>query len=127
MAITKKFAGSTIRKPGSYSKTKVDNSGGSPIESNDTICIVGESTKGAPGTTDGMVSFNASQVDALVEKYGQGPLVDTALAAIRPSAISTIGGAGKVIVYKTNATLQASLTVKEATDTSDLLVLKDRE
>ena len=70
MAIIKSFAGRNIRKPGAYSRSLVDNSGGSPIQSNDTIFIIGESELGAPGDVEGIQSFSAGQLDQLVSKYG---------------------------------------------------------
>ena len=39
MAITRSFGGSKLRRPGAYSKSVVDNSGGSPLDSNDTLFI----------------------------------------------------------------------------------------
>lgn len=125
MSIKKSFGNSSIRKPGAYSRFKVDNSAGAPLESNDVLFIIGESSQGAPGSSDGIQEYNASQVNALINKYGQGPIVDAAVAAIRPSSLSTIGGAGKIMVYKTNASIQASLAVNEATDTNPLLLFKD--
>lgn len=126
MAIKKKFGSASIRKPGAYSKTKVDNSGGAPLEANEALFIFGEAKLGKPGSNEGIVEFNASQVNTLVAKYGQGPLVDAALAAIRPASSSQIGGAGKILVYKTNLSTQASLNVNEAGDSDTLLIFKDK-
>ena len=126
MAIKKSFAGASIRKPGAYSRTKVDNSGGAPLASNDALFIVGEAKLGKPGASDGIQEFSASQVDALVEKYGSGPIVDCVLAALRPASSPLIGGAGRFLIYKTNASTQASLAVNEATDSDPLLSIKDR-
>lgn len=126
MAIVKKFGSASIRKPGSYSRSKVDNSSGAPLAANESLFIFGEAKLGKPGSSEGIVEFNASQVNSLVEKYGQGPIVDAALAAIRPASSSLIGGAGKILVYKTNASTQASLTVNEATNVNPLMYIKDR-
>lgn len=127
MSIKKSFGNASIRKPGAYSKFSVDNSAGAPLESNDVLFIIGESSQGAPGSSDGIIEYNAAQVNALINKYGQGPIVDAAVAAIRPSSQSNIGGAGKIMVYKTNASVQASLSVNEATDTNPLIIFKDRK
>ena len=70
MAIKKSFNAASIRKPGAYSKYKVDNSSGSDLASNDTLFIVGESSKGAPGSTSGIVEFQSSRLDALIATYG---------------------------------------------------------
>lgn len=126
MAIVKKFGSASIRKPGSYSKSRVDNSSGAPLASNNTLFIFGESQLGRPGSSEGIVQFNASQVNNLVEKYGKGPISDAALAAIRPASSSLIGGAGKIFVYKTNASTQASLSVNDAADANILMYIKDK-
>lgn len=126
MAIRKSFGGASINKPGAYSRSKVDNSGGAPLAANTVLFLVGEAIKGAPGSSEGIQEFNASQLDQLVAKYGSGPIVDCALAAVSPSPTQGIGGAGKIMVWKTNASTQASLDVNEATDTNRLLILKDR-
>ena len=108
MSIKKGFNGASISKPGAYSRFKVDNSAGSDLGANDTIFLVGESTKGAPGSVTGIVEFSASRLDSLIETYGEGPLVDAAVACVRPSLTPGIGGAGKILIYKTNASTQAS-------------------
>lgn len=125
MAIKKTFAATTIRKPGSYSRSKVDNSSGAAIESNDTLFILGESTTGAPGSSEGIQEFSAAQINQLIAKYGRGPLVDCALAASRPSNDPNIGAYGRILVWKTNATTQASKTLQNGS-AEDLIVVKDR-
>lgn len=125
MAIVKSFNGRNIRKPGAYSKTVVDNSGGSPIQSNDTIFIIGESLLGAPGDVEGIQSFSAGQLNELIAKYGSGPIVDCANAAVKPSRTPGISGAGQILVWKTNSSTQAKLSVEEATNTSELYEIAD--
>lgn len=127
MSIKKSFSGSVLRRPGAYSTTKVDNTAGSAILSDDTLFLVGESLEGAPGSVEGIQVFSAAQIDQLVAKYTSGPIVDCALAATRPSSDAGITGAGQILIWKTNATTQAALTVKEATNTSGLLVFKDQQ
>lgn len=126
MAIRQSFGGASINKPGSYSISRVDNTGGGPLGANDTLFLIGEATKGAPGSSEGIQEFTASQLADLVDKYGSGPIVDCALAATSASPTPGIGGAGRIMVWKTNASTQASLDVNEATDTNRLLILKDR-
>lgn len=126
MGIKKSFAGKSIRKPGAYSQSKVDNSGGAPLGTNDTLFILGESEIGKPGSVEGITEFTAEQMDRLIAKYGSGPIVDVALAATRPSPDTSIGGAGRILVWKTNAATQASRSVNEATNTNPLLSVKDR-
>lgn len=126
MAITKSFGGSSIKKPGAYSRSKVDNSNGVSLESNDTVFLIGEALEGAPGSVEGIVEFSAAQIDQIVEKYNKGPIVDCALAVTRPSKTPGVGGAGRILVYKTNASTQASITLDNALS-EDLLILKDRQ
>ncbi len=127
MAIKKTFGASSIRKPGAYSKSKVDNSSGAPIGSNDTLFIIGEASAGKPGDVAGIEEFAAERIDTLVDTYVSGPIVDCALAALRPSKTPGVSGAGRIMVWKTNSSTQASLTVNEATDTNPLLVIKDKK
>jgi hypothetical protein len=116
MAIKKSFNGASIRKPGAYSKFKVDNSSGGDLAANDTLFLVGESSKGAPGSVEGIQNFSSSNLDALVAKYGSGPIVDCAIAAVRPSKTPGIGGAGRILVYKTNASTQASASLSQSSN-----------
>lgn len=125
MSIKKQFAGATIRKPNTYSVSQQSNANGSQLGSNDTILIVGESALGASGSAEGIQQFAAEQLKSLVDKYGSGPLVDSALAAIRVSKDPTVGGAGQIMVYKTNHSAQATTSVNEATNTNPLLSLAD--
>lgn len=114
MAIKKSFNGSSLRKPGAYSKFKVDNSAGSDLGANDTLFLIGEASKGAPGSVDGIVSWDAARLDALVAYYGSGPLVDAAVAAARPSKSGGVGGAGRILTFKTNASVQASASMLQS-------------
>jgi hypothetical protein len=124
MAIKKSFNGKTIRKPGAYSRSKVDNSAGAPLRATDVLFIVGESSKGAPGSVTGVQTFAAERLDSLVETYGEGPLVDCAIAAARPSRQSGIGGSSIIKIYKTNTSLQASAMLKKSID--NIYQVKDR-
>lgn len=113
MSIKKSFNGKSIRKPGSYSKSKTDNSAGAPLRATDTVFIIGESSQGAPGSAEGVQTFAAERLGDLIAKYGSGPLIDCALAAARPSKQQGIGGSSVIKVYKTNATTQASAMLKK--------------
>jgi hypothetical protein len=114
MAKTVTFNGQKLRKPGAYSKFNVDNSAGAPIGSNDTIFLIGESTKGAPGSVTGIVEYAAERLNTLIEVYGSGPLVDAAIAAVKPSREPGVSGAGRVQIYKTNAATQGEVDVPAA-------------
>lgn len=124
MSIKKSYNGKTIRKPGSYSKSKVDNSAGAPLRATDVLMLIGESSKGAPGSATGVLTFAAERLDSLIEMFGSGPLVDCAVAAARPSKQSGIGGSSIIKVYKTNASTQASAMVKKSA--SNIYQIKDK-
>jgi hypothetical protein len=123
--IYEQFAGQSIGKPGAYSVSQVSNSNGSQLNSDDTLFLIGESTIGAPGSVNGIQQFAAEDLSSLIATYGSGPLVDAAVAAIRVSKDPTVGGAGQIQIYKTNASLQATAVVNEATNTNPLLNLSD--
>ena len=122
MSIKKSFNGKTIRKPGAYSKSTVDNSAGAPLRATDVIFIVGESTKGAPGSATGVVEFAAERLADLVSTFGSGPLVDCAVAAARPSKQNGVNGSSIIKVYKTNASTQASAILKKSSTNMYLVV-----
>ena len=124
MAIKKSKFGKIFSKPGAYSAYSVDNTGSvNPVETN-VLFLLGESAKGAPGATEGVQEFNITNLDSLIEKYGSGPLVDCAVASARPSKLSTISGPSKILVYKTNASVQASATLVKTSD--NMFTVKDR-
>ena len=124
MAIVIPFGGVNLYAPGSYSEFTVDNSAGAPLANNDTILIVGEAAKGAPGSVEGIVEFSAARLNSLIAKYGSGPIVDCALAAARPSRQQGVGGAARILVYKTNASSQAAVTLQNGS-AEDLFAVKD--
>lgn len=124
MSIKKSFNGKTIRKPGAYSRSKVDNSAGAQLGGADTLMLVGESSLGAPGSVTGIISFPAERLDSLIETFGSGPLVDCALAAARPAKGQGIGGASIIRVYKTNQSTQASAMLEKTG--SDIFQVRDR-
>lgn len=126
MAIRKTFGGQSVLIPGSYSTFDVNNTGGSPLGSNNTLLLVGESTKGAPGTTEGFVTFTAAEVSSLIAKYGTGPIPDAAKASLTPSNDGGIAGAGRIIVYKTNPSTQASAFVTIDSGGDNLFTVKDK-
>lgn len=124
MSIKKSFAGKSIRKPGAYSESKVDNSAGAPLRATDVLMLVGESNLGAPGSVTGVTTFAAERLDELIATYGEGPLVDCAIAAARPSKQAGIGGSSIIKIYKTNASTQASAMLKKSA--SNIYQIKDK-
>jgi hypothetical protein len=125
MAIKRSFSGASIRKPGSYSVTRVDDRGGRDLGDNGILFILGEAELGAPGSSEGIQRFSSTQLSALVNKYGSGPIVDAARLAIQsPSNTPGIAGADEVLVWKTNQSTRASLTLENA-GSDDVIVLRD--
>lgn len=117
MAIKKLFNGQTIRKPGAYSRDRVDNSAGPDLGATDIIFIVGESSQGAPGEVEGIQSFSSDRLSSLIAKYGSGPLVDCAAVCTRPAKPGqNINGASTILVWKTNESTQASAMLKKSPD-----------
>lgn len=115
MAINVSFNGATIYKPGAYSKTTIDLSGGFALGPVGLIAIFGESTRGRPGSEESDISknvFSANQLTDVRNKYGSGPLVDAMNFLFAPASDGAIaGGAQAVYVYKTNASIRASLAL----------------
>jgi hypothetical protein len=113
MAINVSFNGATIYKPGAYSKTNIDLSGGFALGPTGLIAIFGESTKGTPGSQEPDISknvFRANQVSDVIAKYGSGPIVDAMNFLFAPASDGAIaGGAQAVYVYKTNASVRSQL------------------
>ena len=122
MAIKRKFASQTILKPGAYSRVRVDNTGGAPLTANDTLFLLGEASDGAPGSTEGIQTFRSSQLAQLVDKYKSGPIVDAALAAVQPSKTPGIGGASRILVWKTNASEKARVSLHRSGGGGDNII-----
>ena len=115
MAINVSFNGATIYKPGAYSKINIDLTGGFALGPVGLIAIFGESTRGKPGSEEADISknvFTANQISEVRNKYGSGPIVDAMNFLFSPATDGAIpGGAQAVYVYKTNASVRASLSV----------------
>ena len=127
MAITRSFGGQTLLKPGAYSVSRVDNAQSLATGDNDTIMLIGEAVNGTDSGSAGGEGtarmFSASQVQGLIDYYGEGDIVDAALAAVRPSITPGVSGPGVFIVYKTNAGAVASqiITITAPPAAGDIL------
>jgi hypothetical protein len=111
MAINVSFNGSTIYKPGAYSRTTIDLGGGFPLGPAGIVAIFGESTKGKPGSEEIITNnvFNANQIAQVRQKYGSGPIVDAMNFLFAPASDGAIpSGAQAVYIYKTNDSARAS-------------------
>lgn len=125
MAINVSFNGATIYKPGAYSRTNIDLSGGFPLGPVGLIAIFGESTRGRPGSAESDISknvFSANQITEVRTKYGSGPIVDAMNFLFSPASDGAIpGGAQAVYIYKTNASTVASLALANTYGTIESL------
>lgn len=125
MAITVNFNGASIRKPGVYSRTQVNLSGGFPLAPTGVVAIVGEADGGAPGSAAGVQTYTSEDISSLVSTYKSGPIVDAARALVAPARDNRVpNGASQIRIWKTNASLQASLNLSNGTTT--LFALKTR-
>jgi hypothetical protein len=116
MAINVSFNGSTIYKPGSYSKRSIDLGGGFPLSPTGLVALFGEATAGQPGA-GGFSSiadnvFTADQLPVIKQIYRSGPIVDACSFLFAPGADGAIpSGAQAVYIYKTNASALSALTL----------------
>jgi hypothetical protein len=114
MAINVSFNGSTIYKPGAYSRTTIDLGGGFPLGPTGIVAIFGESTRGRPGSEEAIATnfFGANQLAEVRQKYGSGPIVDAMNFLFAPASDAAIpSGAQAVYIYKTNSSTRASLAL----------------
>ena len=115
MAINVNFNGASIRKPGAYSRSQVNLSGGFPLAPSGIVAIIGEAEGGAPGASSGVQTFTSEDISSLTEKYKSGPIVDAARILISPARDARVSnGAGLIRVFKTNQSTQASLALANA-------------
>jgi hypothetical protein len=125
MAITVSFNGSTLRKPGSYSKVIINLGGNFPIAPVGVVGLIGEAPRGKPGSAEIITNnvFNAAQTSVMRDKYGPGSqLADAASLAFNPSSDGLIAnGAQAIYAYKTNASTQASTTIPTSYGTAKAL------
>jgi hypothetical protein len=111
MAIKKSIFGSTVRKPGAYSRAVTNPQSGSNVVSNDTILFIGEADAGEGGATAGIQFFSASAYSSILSTYKSGPIVDAVKNSLAPLRLQGAGGPGRIGIYKTNASVQASLSL----------------
>lgn len=115
MAINQNFNGASLYKPGAYSQTKVNLSGGFPLAATGVVAIVGEADAGAPGSSAGVQTYTSEDIASLISTYQAGPIVDAARLLISPARDARVtNGASIIRVYKVNAATQATLALKNA-------------
>lgn len=112
MAINVSFNGSTIYKPGSYSRRNIDLGGGFPLSPTGLIALFGEASAGTPGSAVPNIQnnvFTPDQMPTIKRLFRSGPIVDACNFLFAPGADGAIpSGAQAIYVYKTNASTQAS-------------------
>lgn len=115
MAISVSFNSATIYKPGSYSRRQIDLGGGFPLSPTGLIAIFGEAAAGTPGSLVPNIAnnvFTPDQFPAIKQIYRSGPIVDACNFLFSPGADGAIpSGAQAIYIYKTNASLQATLAL----------------
>lgn len=111
MAIKKQFGGATIRRAGAYSRSQTSPDAGSASATTGVLMLIGEADAGPGGSAEGIQSYSAAAFNQLKAKYRSGALVDAAKVALAPSRTPGINGAGTILVWKTNASTQASLAL----------------
>lgn len=117
MAITTMFEGAQIIKPSAVSFIDVDINAQSPLTALGVVGIVGESYGGAPGTTDGVQTYDATQLYDIAKKYISGPIVEACRVLLSPSKDAAIqAGASRIRIYKTNPSTYASGTLLQMDD-----------
>ena len=125
MAISVSFNGSTIYKPGSYSKRNIDLGGGFPLSPTGLIALFGEAASGVPGADLPNIAnnvFTPDQLPLIKQLYRSGPIVDACNFLFAPGADGAIpSGAQAVYIYKTNASVQASLALANTWGTVEAL------
>ena len=118
MAINISYNGATIYRPGAYSKTTVDIGGGFPIGAAGIVAVIGEADAGKPGASEVQLSdirYTGNQMTNIRNKYVSGPLVDMTQLLFAPAVDAAIpNGAQQVYLFKTNASVQASLALDNA-------------
>lgn len=130
MAINVSFNGTTIFKPGAYSKSTIDLGGGLPIGPSGLIAVFGEADAGAPGASEVNIADNryaANQIIEIRNKYRSGPILDSANFLFAPASDAAIpSGANNVWFYKTNASTRANINMASSGEYSSLYA-KSRE
>jgi len=107
MAIKINFNGEEIVVPGAYSRFEIAQTGDAPLSSSGIVGIVGEAEAGEPQVLD---IITKSQFDSAIKRYKSGPIADAIGLLKAPSKDGRIlGGASRIVIYKTNNSTKAEL------------------
>jgi hypothetical protein len=113
------FNGVTLFKPGGITKINAEALNQVVPSANSIVGLMGEADGGAPGSDSGLVTlFDPSRATSM---FRDGPLTDAIRLAFQSSNDPLVpGGASRVLVYKTNQSTQAELSLPS--NTADLEV-----
>jgi hypothetical protein len=104
------FNGVTKYRPGGITRVRASSLEQITPSENGIIALIGESEGGAPGLTTGLVTHN--DPTRAISEFRSGALVDAARLAFQSSNDPDVpGGASAVLLYKTNQSTQATLTL----------------
>lgn len=107
MSIKITFNGEEIVVPGAYSRFEIAETGDAPLASSGIVGIVGEAEAGEPRVVD---VITKSQFDSAIKRYKSGPIADAIGLLKAPSKDGRIlGGASRIVIYKTNNSTKAEL------------------
>lgn len=106
------FNGISTAVPQALSSLTVKQSGALPFAPTGVVGLIGEASKGAPGSVSGILVYDSTTLQDLVNNFGDGPVVDAARALVNASNDGRVpNGASHILVYKTNASTQATLAL----------------
>lgn len=112
MTISSIVGGQRVVVPGVYSVLSVENNLASVTPGARNILIIGEASKGAPGSLLNLSGVFFQDFESLKAFYGTGPLVDAAFNIFSNQASPAFSGqVGSVFCYKTNASTLASVVL----------------
>lgn len=122
MALSARLGSAQIFHPGSYSQSTVNPNTGANNISTGTIFFIGEADSGQGGATAGIQFYSAQQYSSILNTYQSGPIVDAVKNCLAPLNLQGSSGPSTIAIYKTNASVQASLALANsyATITSQL-------
>ena len=107
------FNGITRFKPGGITKINADALNQVLLSANSIVALIGEADGGAPGASSGLVTLDdPTKARSL---FRSGALADAGRTAFQSSADPDIlGGASRVLIWKTNNSTKASLSLPAA-------------
>lgn len=113
MARSITFNGITRFKPGGITKVNAEALNQVLLGDNAVVALIGEAEGGEPGSSGGLISL--SDPSRATSVFRSGPLADAVRLAFQSSGDPDIlGGASQVLCWKTNQSLQSSLSFPAA-------------